>query len=111
MFDVFRMILIIVQIVGEIKAAREALVEVTLRLRSYIFQGVFQKDAQPAPFHAPSPVGSASNLEAASSNNLTPRETYIGNDTTVASNQNVQTAPPVLPAKVSYCQSTHVPIL
>ncbi|XP_071732177.1 RNA-binding KH domain-containing protein RCF3-like [Rutidosis leptorrhynchoides] len=89
----------LVQIVGEIKAAREALVEVTLRLRSYMFQGFFQKDTQPAPFHAPSPVGSASNMEAASSNNVSARETYTGNDTTVASNQSVQTTPPVLPAK------------
>ncbi|KAD4584201.1 hypothetical protein E3N88_21802 [Mikania micrantha] len=71
----------LVQIVGEIKAAREALVEVTLRLRSYIFQGLSQKDGQPSPFLAPSPVGSASNLEAASSNNTT------GNENTVASNQ------------------------
>ncbi|CAH1424408.1 unnamed protein product [Lactuca virosa] len=82
----------LVQIVGEIKAAREALVEVTLRLRSYIFQGFFQKDAsQVPPFLAPSPGGSASNLEAASSNNTTPRENYSGNDPTTASNQNLQT--------------------
>lgn len=79
------------QIVGEIKAAREALVEVTLRLRSYIFQGIFQKDSQPTPFHAPSPVGSVSNLEAASSNNT-------GNVTTAASTQT--TAAP-LPMKVT----------
>lgn len=80
----------LVQIVGEIKAAREALVEVTLRLRSYIFQGFFQKDAQIPPFLAPSPGGSASNLEGASSNNTTSRENYSGNDPATASNQNLQ---------------------
>lgn len=63
-----------------------------MRLRSYIFQGFFQKDAsQVPPFLAPSPGGSASNLEAASSNNTTPRENYSGNDPTTASNQNLQT--------------------
>nr|XP_043616680.1 RNA-binding KH domain-containing protein RCF3 [Erigeron canadensis] len=89
----------LVQIVGEIKGAREALVEVTLRLRSYLFGGLFQKDNQPIPFHAPSPGGSATNVEAASSNNTTPRESYTANDTTVASNQNMQTTPPPVPAK------------
>ncbi|KAF5810182.1 putative K domain-containing protein [Helianthus annuus] len=72
----------LVQIVGEIRAAREALVELTLRLRSYIFQGLFQKDGQPSPFLAPSPVGSASNFEAASSNN--PTSTVASSQTTAA---------------------------
>ncbi|XP_071709997.1 RNA-binding KH domain-containing protein RCF3-like [Rutidosis leptorrhynchoides] len=89
----------LVQIVGEIKAAREALVEVTLRLRSYTFQGFFQKDGQPGTIHAPSPVGTTSNLEAAPSNSTTTRETYSGNDTNVASNQNMQTTLQVHPAK------------
>lgn len=89
----------LVQIVGEIKAAREALVELTLRLRSYLFQGPSQKETQPTPFHAPSPGGSASNLEAVSSNNTTPRETYTGNDIAVASNQNAQTKAAPVPAR------------
>ncbi|KAL9997816.1 putative K domain-containing protein [Helianthus debilis subsp. tardiflorus] len=86
----------LVQIVGEIKAAREALVEVTLRLRNYLYQGFSQKDGQPSPFLAPSPVGSASNMEAASSNITTSRETYTGNDKPSASNDT--TAAPA-PAK------------
>ncbi|XP_076915033.1 RNA-binding KH domain-containing protein RCF3-like [Bidens hawaiensis] len=86
----------LVQIVGEISAAREALVELTLRLRSYIFQGLFQKDGQQSQFLAPSPGGSASNLEAASSNNTASRENYTGNESTVVSNQT--TAAPA-PAK------------
>ncbi|KAJ9546144.1 hypothetical protein OSB04_025851 [Centaurea solstitialis] len=95
--SVLMLILLFEQIVGEIKAAREALVEVTLRLRSYLFQGFYPKDAQPPPFHAPSPVGSASNLEAASSNNTTPRETYAGNDSTIAS----QMTSASVPAKIT----------
>ncbi|KAI3807992.1 hypothetical protein L1987_23932 [Smallanthus sonchifolius] len=86
----------VIKVFPLIWAAREALAEVTLRLRSYLFQGLFQKDGQPSPFLAPSPVGSASNMEAASSNSATPRETYTGNDKTVASNHT--TAAPV-PAK------------
>ncbi|KAI7744846.1 hypothetical protein M8C21_029841 [Ambrosia artemisiifolia] len=90
----------LVQIVGEIKAAREALVELTLRLRNYLYQGLNQKDSQPSPFLAPSPVGSASNMEAASSNNSTPRETYTGNDKPLASNETTAApAPASAPAK------------
>lgn len=83
-----------VKIVGEIKAAREALIEVTLRLRSYLFQ----KDGQPSALLAPSPVRSASNMETASNNNTAPRETYTGNDKTIAPNQ---TAAAPVPAKVT----------
>ncbi|XP_076919043.1 RNA-binding KH domain-containing protein RCF3-like [Bidens hawaiensis] len=80
----------LVQIVGEIKAAREALIEVTLRLRSYLFQ----KDGQPSALLAPSPVRSASNIETASNNNTTPRETYTGNDKAIAPNQTTAASVP-----------------
>ncbi|KAL6972112.1 DNA replication factor C [Sarracenia purpurea var. burkii] len=62
----------LVQIVGEIKAAREALVEVTSRIRSYMFQEFFQKDMPAAPMLAPNPMGSEVRLDAPSSTNLTP---------------------------------------
>ncbi|KAL6509241.1 hypothetical protein OROGR_022551 [Orobanche gracilis] len=39
----------IVQIVGEIKAAREALVEVTSRVRSYIYRDILEKDSAMEP--------------------------------------------------------------
>ncbi|CAA2962544.1 Hypothetical predicted protein, partial [Olea europaea subsp. europaea] len=42
-------------IVGEIKAAREALVKVTSRLRSYIFRELLELDA-PTPVSAPNPT-------------------------------------------------------
>ncbi|XP_057507846.1 RNA-binding KH domain-containing protein RCF3 [Actinidia eriantha] len=85
----------LVQIVGEIKAAREALVEVTSRLRSYIYQEFFQKEMAIPPMLASNSMGSASGLESHSSNNVTPaREGYTGTeiDHPPMTNQNVQTS-------------------
>lgn len=77
-----------IQIVGEIKAAREVLVEVTSRLRNYLYRE--EKDMC-TPMSAPSPVGSALGLEPSYSNNTNPsRGTYSGNDLPIASSQNVQ---------------------
>ncbi|CAI9767729.1 unnamed protein product [Fraxinus pennsylvanica] len=45
----------ILQIVGEIKAAREALVEVTSKLRSYIYREFLELDV-PTPVSAPNPA-------------------------------------------------------
>ncbi|KAL7183565.1 hypothetical protein ACSBR2_025877 [Camellia fascicularis] len=87
----------LVQIVGEIKAAREALVEVTARLRSYVYGDFFQRDMPSPSMLASSPVGSALGLEAASSNNITPpREGYTGtgSDPPPSTYQNVQTMQP-----------------
>ncbi|KAL3838060.1 hypothetical protein ACJIZ3_022651 [Penstemon smallii] len=50
----------IVQIVGEIKAAREVLMEVTSRIRSHIYRELSEKDL------APSPVKGATKPEASS---------------------------------------------
>ncbi|KAL2339598.1 hypothetical protein Fmac_007538 [Flemingia macrophylla] len=50
----------LVQIVGEIKAARDAVVEVTSRLRSYLYRDFFQRDTVPLP--APVPGADASNV-------------------------------------------------
>lgn len=47
----------LVQIVGEIKAAREALVEVTARLRSFLYKEFFQRDMLPPPDPAPGSLG------------------------------------------------------
>ncbi|XP_059629001.1 RNA-binding KH domain-containing protein RCF3 [Cornus florida] len=91
----------IVQIVGEIKAAREALLEVTSRLRSYLYREFFQKD-MPPPISAPSPVGSALALEAVSANIVTPvREGYAGSDLPAATFQNVPTLGAAQPARDS----------
>ncbi|KAI5561773.1 hypothetical protein BDE02_15G009800 [Populus trichocarpa] len=88
----------LVQIQGEVKAARDALVEVTSRLRSYLYKDVFQKDLPPT-VSAPGPAGTAGGLQAASSNNPTPaREGHSGGDPP-ATYQNVQSASTPQPSK------------
>ncbi|KAL8538030.1 hypothetical protein ACS0TY_000115 [Phlomoides rotata] len=70
----------IVQIVGEIKAAREALVEVTSRVRSYIYREFFERDEPVPHISAPSPADAAVELEPASRNNMPPTtESQAGN--------------------------------
>ncbi|CAL0327489.1 unnamed protein product [Lupinus luteus] len=77
----------LLQIVGEIKAARDAVVEVTSRLRSYLYRDFIQKDTVP-------PTAPLSSVEASSSNTIAPA---IETSTTY---QNVQTvAAAVLPSK------------
>jgi len=76
------------QIVGEIKAARDAVVEVTSRLRSYLYRDFFQRDTLP-------PV-SLSGVEASSSNNLVPVAETLTNY------QNMPTVTPTLPLKVFF---------
>ncbi|KAL6127256.1 hypothetical protein ACLB2K_075297 [Fragaria x ananassa] len=76
----------LLQIVGEIKAARDALVEVTSRLRSHLYRELFQKDTM--PFSVPGPVSSALDY-------INPvREARTGNGPSIATYQNVQTAQP-----------------
>ncbi|XP_021763807.1 RNA-binding KH domain-containing protein RCF3-like [Chenopodium quinoa] len=78
----------LVQIVGEIKAAREALVEVTARLRSYLYKDFFQRDMLPPPDPAPGSFGNGpSGPEPA--NNSAPAYESLGNEAVVS--QNVQT--------------------
>ncbi|KAJ9172206.1 hypothetical protein P3X46_015471 [Hevea brasiliensis] len=73
----------LVQIEGEIKAARDALVEVTSRLRIYLYKEFFQKDSPP-PI---SPLG----MEAASPNNTTPAcDDHSGGEPLSATYQNVR---------------------
>ncbi|KAJ0101003.1 hypothetical protein Patl1_05190 [Pistacia atlantica] len=91
---------LIIQIIGDIKAARDALVEVTTRLRSYLYRDFFQKDTPPSSISAAGPVGSASGMEAVSPNNITPvREGQTGSETPAATNLNVQTAATTQPSK------------
>ncbi|KAF8413364.1 hypothetical protein HHK36_001345 [Tetracentron sinense] len=83
----------LVQIVGEIRAARDALVEITSRLRSYLCQEIsFPKDLPPPSISAAAPIGSMFGLKAASPNKIPARESYQGSDPTASGYQNVQTA-------------------
>ncbi|KAI4307089.1 hypothetical protein L6164_030314 [Bauhinia variegata] len=80
----------LVQIVGEIKAARDAVVEVTSRLRSYLYRDFLQKDTTP-------PAPPVPGLESSSSNNTAPvHEVYTETPKTY---QNVQTVTAPLPSK------------
>ncbi|CAL0319526.1 unnamed protein product [Lupinus luteus] len=78
----------LVQIVGEIKAAREAVLEVTSRLRSYLYRDFIQRDTV-------SPSAPLSSMEASSSNTTAPATE------TSTIYQNAQTvAATVLPSKM-----------
>ncbi|KAK1399428.1 RNA-binding KH domain-containing protein RCF3 [Heracleum sosnowskyi] len=91
----------LLQIVGEIKAAREALVQVTEKLRSYLYQDFYPKDISPSPRIANSSSGIALGQEAGSNNNINSfRETGAANHLPTASAQNVQNvAPPAQATK------------
>ncbi|XP_024029763.1 RNA-binding KH domain-containing protein RCF3 [Morus notabilis] len=81
----------LVQIVGEIKAARNALVEVTSRLRSYLYREFFQKDSTPPSFFASGSLGSGMGLESSSPGRTPVRDGYTANDPPSATYQNAQT--------------------
>lgn len=91
-----------IQIIGEIKTARDALVEVTTRLRSYLYRDFSQKETPPSSISVAGPAGSVVGTEAASPNNITPaREAQIGGaDPSAAQHQNVQTVATLQPSKV-----------
>ncbi|KAG8381122.1 hypothetical protein BUALT_Bualt06G0089600 [Buddleja alternifolia] len=74
----------IIQIVGEIKAARVALVELTSRVRSYIYREFFEKDVS-----TPSHVDADVEPELVSKNNP---ETRAGNGPVVSLPQSSSTA-------------------
>ncbi|XP_047150977.1 RNA-binding KH domain-containing protein RCF3 [Vigna umbellata] len=84
----------LVQIVGEIKAARDAVVEVTSRLRSYLYRDFFQRDIVPQV--------SLPGEEASSSNNLVPVTE------TLTTYQNMQTVAAALPLKETGGSSTEI---
>lgn len=100
--SVILMVFVHLQIVGEIKAAREALVEVTNKLRNYLYQDFYPKDISPSPRIANSSAGSAGQ-EAGSNNNINSyQETGAANHLPTASTQNVQiVAPPAQATKVN----------
>ncbi|XVE64420.1 hypothetical protein DITRI_Ditri07aG0099200 [Diplodiscus trichospermus] len=83
----------IVQIVGEIKAARNALVEITARLRSYLYREFSQKDTPPPPpISATTSLGNVSRLENVSPNLTPARDSQTSSDPPTGAYQNVQTS-------------------
>nr|DAD36218.1 TPA_asm: hypothetical protein HUJ06_006858 [Nelumbo nucifera] len=88
------------QIIGEIKAARDALVEITSRLRNYLFrESTFPKDLQPPSISSAAPVGSMFGLEAASPSKIAARENYQGSEPPITGYQNLQNATLAWPSK------------
>ncbi|KAG6412771.1 hypothetical protein SASPL_125458 [Salvia splendens] len=75
----------ILQIVGEIKAAREVLVEVTSRIRSYTYRKFHEKDEPVSHTSAPNPVNGGVEPEAPS-RNIIPQsfEMHAGNGPTLS---------------------------
>ncbi|KOM41367.1 hypothetical protein LR48_Vigan04g156500 [Vigna angularis] len=78
----------------QIKAARDAVVEVTSRLRSYLYRDFFQRDIVPQV--------SLPGVEASSSNNLVPVTE------TLTTYQNMQTVAAALPLKETGGSSTEI---
>ncbi|ANM68831.1 RNA-binding KH domain-containing protein [Arabidopsis thaliana] len=84
---------VVIQITGEIRAAREALVELTLLLRSHMFKELSQKETPPASTSTTGPLeGVAGVMEVASSNN-----TIQSREGPTSSNLNLQQVSTILP--------------
>ncbi|KAK8957934.1 hypothetical protein KSP39_PZI001483 [Platanthera zijinensis] len=91
----------IIQIVGEIRAARKALVHVTAKLRGYFYRDLsVPPDVMPRPFSATSHVGKIVGLESNSIRSL-PCEGYQGSDPPVASFEIVRASSTNWPSKDS----------
>lgn len=88
----------IIQIVGEIKAAREALLEVTSRVRSYIYREFLEKGLPAPTFSISSHMEGAAEPESASSDNTTP-SIHSGNGTVVSNHQSTSTSASVQKTK------------
>lgn len=89
------------QIVGDIMAARDALVQLTSRLRSFLYREVsLPKDLLPPPVSASGHVGSTL-VEAISPNRNSGHEDYQGSDPSTAGYQIMQTATTSLQSKVT----------
>ncbi|ONK66688.1 uncharacterized protein A4U43_C06F10940 [Asparagus officinalis] len=90
----------LIQIVGEIRAARNALVQVTAKLRSYLYRDISTRDVSTpkdmpppsisTPNHAVNIAGPGSDLGSVKSS---PREAYQCNEPPSSVNQNVNTTP------------------
>lgn len=89
------------QIVGDIMAARDALVQVTSRLRSYVYRETsLPKDLPPPPVSSSGHISSTL-VEASSPNRNSAHEDHQGSDPSTAGYQIMQTATTSLQSKVT----------
>lgn len=83
----------LIQIVGEIREARKALVQVTAKLRSHLYREISNpKDMLPSSVSAPNHSSGISGLEPTSVKSL-PHERFPGSDPPPTVGQNMQIAP------------------
>ncbi|KAJ6793486.1 RNA-binding KH domain-containing protein RCF3 [Iris pallida] len=83
----------LIQIVGEIREARKALVQVTAKLRSHLYREISNpKDMPPSSVSAPNHSSGISGLEPTSVKSL-PHERFPGSDPPPTVGQNMQIAP------------------
>lgn len=94
------LLLVSLQIVGEIKVAREALVEVTARLRSYMYKEFFQRDMLPPPEPTPGSYGNGPSGPELAGNNHGPAYDSLAIDSPAVKSQNVQSTVAPVPNKV-----------
>ncbi|XP_015070570.1 RNA-binding KH domain-containing protein RCF3 [Solanum pennellii] len=99
----------VIQIVGEIKAAREALVEVTSRLRSFTYRDFFQKDIPSPAIPASSPARSTIGADKNSFNNTSPsQQNYSVNDVPTSIYQNTPAKPIAQPVKETGASASEI---
>lgn len=94
----------IVQIVGEIKAAREALLEVTSKLRSYFYRDFFQKDMPFPSLSTSSVMEGALWHEGASKNMVSSPEDHGGKDPPTSTHQNAPNTATTQPTTIVTAQ-------
>ncbi|KAK1301786.1 KH domain-containing protein [Acorus calamus] len=80
----------LVQIVGDIRAARDAVIEVTSRIKNYLYRDISMCKDLPPPPSAPSNTGSTFDLES-SSPKTSSHEGHQGNSPVAAAYSNAQT--------------------
>ncbi|KAL3529806.1 hypothetical protein ACH5RR_009128 [Cinchona calisaya] len=95
----------IVQIVGEIKAAREALLELTSKLRSYFYSELF-KNNMPIPSESASSLMEGALVhEGTSGNNMVPtQEDHLAKDPLISAHQNVPNTAAAQPINTATAQ-------
>lgn len=90
-----------VQIVGDIRASRNALIQITSRIRSYLYHDIsLPKELPLPPVSTPGRVGNTL-TDASSPNRNSAHEDYQGSDNSTTGYKTMQTATTPLQVKVA----------